>query len=150
MLYLENAKKRLFGLFGAQFRRSPAFPLIILFVALVIPGGIWYAHTRAFFHKTKEKIGDDPQPTISNGPGGRDILVINRPVKPGSTDPEFSSATVLPGLGLGLVQITANLPGRGAVPLLVAPTVQELTDGSASRVGPNDVHGAIGLPGQRL
>lgn len=146
MLYLENAKKRVSNLFSSEFRRSRAFPLVILAIVLIIPGGIWYAHTHAFFHRTKEKITDAPAPAASTGPGGRDPILIERSPTPGATTPEFVSAQVLPGLGLDLAQISAQVPGKGAVPLLVLPSLQSIADGTAPRSGPNDVHGAIEVP----
>ncbi len=146
MLYLDILKRRVAGLFGGTLRRSSIFPFAILFLVLVIPAGIWYAHTRALFHRTKEKIGDDQQIIVSTGPGGRDPLQLTRAATPGSHAPEFVSATVLPGLGLDLVQISASIPGKGVVPLLVAPTMDELTAGTAPRSGPNDLHGALEVP----
>lgn len=146
MLYLNNVKRGILGLFGSGFRRSPTFPLAILFVVLVIPAGLWYAHTHAYFHKTREKIGNDQPAVTSTGPGGRDPMMVTRAASPNDAAPQFVSATVLPGLGLDVVQISAMVPGKGVVPLLVAPTMDELTNGSAPRSGPNDLHGAIEVP----
>ncbi|MGI4757863.1 MAG: hypothetical protein ACRYGF_13550 [Janthinobacterium lividum] len=145
MLYLENLKRRLTGLFSAEARRSPAFPIVLLFIVLIVPAGLWFAHTRAYFHKTKQKINDEPQTALSTGPGGRDPVIITRnPSAPGA--PEFVSATILPGLGLDILQITARIPGKGDIPLLVAPSLDDFTTGSVVRHGPNDVHGALEAP----
>lgn len=43
----------------------------------------------------------------------------------GGTAPEFLSATLLPGMGMGVLQLTAYLPDRGEVNLLAAPSLPE-------------------------
>jgi len=53
--------------------------------------------------------------------GGREPVVLNRPQSDGGLLPELISATLLPGRGMNLLQITAYLPGTGMIPLLVSP-----------------------------
>src|SRR5450631_3029250 len=39
--------------------------------------------------------------------------------------PEFLSVTLLPGRGMNMLQVTAAIPGKGEIPLLHSPSVQE-------------------------
>ncbi|RRA50167.1 aldose 1-epimerase [Acidipila sp. EB88] len=59
--------------------------------------------------------------------GGEDVVMLHRDT-PGTADtstPQFTSVTIFPGRGFNTFQITANLPGRGEVPLMASPSVQE-------------------------
>src|SRR6202044_2583705 len=57
----------------------------------------------------------------------------------GGLVPEFVSATLLPGRGMNLLQLTAYLPGTGVVSLLDAPSPDQinplLADIAADRNG---------------
>ena len=55
--------------------------------------------------------------------GGQKIVTLSRPAS-SKTKPEFTSITVMPGRGMELLQITANLPGRGNVDVLASPDVE--------------------------
>ena len=59
-------------------------------------------------------------------PGGQEAVVLERTQVLESETPEFQSATLLPGRGLEVLQITAYIPGKGQVKLLTAPTVEEI------------------------
>lgn len=52
--------------------------------------------------------------------GGQKVVTISRAVS-GTTRPQFTSITVMPGRGMELLQITANFPGRGNVDVLASP-----------------------------
>src|SRR6202012_5427999 len=41
--------------------------------------------------------------------------------------PEFLSAILLPGRGMNLMQITASVPGKGEVPILLSPSLADAT-----------------------
>jgi len=58
--------------------------------------------------------------------GGREPVVLNRPQSDGGLVPEFVSATLLPGRGMNLLQLTAYLPGTGIVPLLDSPEPDQI------------------------
>jgi galactose mutarotase-like enzyme len=58
-------------------------------------------------------------------PGGQDIVQLQRSQIAGGNGPEFLSATLLPGRGMNLLQITAYLPQKGEVNLLASPPLQE-------------------------
>lgn len=57
--------------------------------------------------------------------GGEDVVTLQRKATSGGSKPEFLSVTLFPGRGMNLFQITANIPGRGEIPLLSSPSVQE-------------------------
>ena len=83
-----------------------------------------YEHTRGNLHRLRETVSKEPEvPVLSTGPGGQDPIRLQRHTSANGTDPEFLSATLLPGRGFNLWQLTAFLPGRGEVPLLVSPPV---------------------------
>ena len=66
---------------------------------------------------------DAPEPTQING---QQIVVLKRNATSGGTKPEFLSATILPGRGMNLLQITANLPGKGVVEIFATPPVDQV------------------------
>ncbi len=74
------------------------------------------AHT-----KTQTPQAGPPPPP----PGGQEAVVLQRAPVTGGTLPEFLSATLLPGRGMSVLQITAYLPDKGEVSLLAAPTLDE-------------------------
>jgi aldose 1-epimerase len=57
--------------------------------------------------------------------GGMDVLKLSRKAAADGNRLEFVSATLLPGRGMNLFQLTANLPGRGEVELLKSPSLAE-------------------------
>jgi galactose mutarotase-like enzyme len=82
-------------------------------------------------------------PTTANSArlliGGREPVVLNRSQSDGGLVPEFVSATLLPGRGMNVLQLTAYLPGTGIVSLLDSPSPDQinplLTDTAADRNG---------------
>lgn len=83
-----------------------------------------------------------PQPLVTDTTvqvGGEDVVTLRRPITPASSTPQFLSATILPGRGFNVFQITANIPGLGEVNLLASPTIEQ----AASRLngGPDDQFG---------
>jgi galactose mutarotase-like enzyme len=70
--------------------------------------------------------------------GGQPAVALTRTRTGDDSKPEFLSAVVLPGRGMNLFQITAYLPGKGEIPLLYSPSVEE----AASILGgPDDPYG---------
>jgi galactose mutarotase-like enzyme len=57
--------------------------------------------------------------------GGADVITLKRAATSNGTKPEFLSATILPGRGMNLFQITANIPGKGVVSILASPSLDE-------------------------
>lgn len=71
--------------------------------------------------------------------GGQDVVVLKRRAPAHPTRPEFVSATIFPGRGMNLFQITAVLPGKGEVHVLASPSIQEAAQ--VLNGDPEDVHG---------
>lgn len=71
--------------------------------------------------------------------GGEPVVKITRPATGNGQGMEFLSATVLPGRGMNVFQITANVPGKGEIPILASPTLEEAA--SALNGGPADQNG---------
>lgn len=58
--------------------------------------------------------------------GGREPVVLTRPQSDGGLLPELVSATLLPGRGMNLLQLTAYLPGTGMVPIFASPEPDQI------------------------
>ena len=58
--------------------------------------------------------------------GGEAPVTLHRAANSHGTKPEFLSLTFLPGLGMNVFQITANIPGKGDISLLTSPSLEEL------------------------
>jgi aldose 1-epimerase len=72
----------------------------------------------------------DPPPPVEvtpPGPGGQDPIHLSRSATAIGRGAELLSATLLPGRGMNVYQITAMIPGHGEVPLLVSPLLPEAT-----------------------
>ena len=150
-MYLTLVKQRLQKMWdavaGGEGRGSALFPVIIVVIVVAVPGGIYLAHRHAKFHSLEQKIQGVPQTEAGPRPGGREPMVLSRSANAGTGGPEFTSVTLLPGLGMDVLQITASLPGRGEVPLLAAPTLVQMADTTFQPAGGvNDVHGALEVP----
>ncbi len=130
-------------------RRSAALPWLIILLLVGIPGVAWKLHRLGRFGALKREIKGEnhAEEQVGPTPGGFAPILLTRSETPGNTLPEFLSATVLPGLGMEVLQITAYLPHRGEVPLLVAPSLQSVADGTTGpRAGVDDLHGALEVP----
>src|SRR5579863_4739969 len=57
--------------------------------------------------------------------GGAPPLLLKRKATTHGARREFTSITLLPGRGLNVFQITANLPGKGETELLRSPSLEE-------------------------
>jgi aldose 1-epimerase len=57
--------------------------------------------------------------------GGEDVVTLERKATSQGTKPEFLSVTILPGRGMNVFELMANIPGRGEIPLLVSPPIAE-------------------------
>jgi aldose 1-epimerase len=153
MMYLNLFKRWLSGLWDRLFprgiRRSSALPVIVIALVILLPVVGLKLHYLGRFGALKREIKGEQQgpPPAGPRPGGMDPIFLKRNETAGSNSPEFRSITILPGLGMQLLQITAFLPSKGEIDLMAAPTVKELADGPApTRSGPNDRWGAIEAP----
>jgi aldose 1-epimerase len=96
--------------------------------------------------------------------GGLAPITLKRAATSNGAKPEFLSLTFLPGLGMNVFQITANIPGKGEIPLLTSPSLEELANRLNGRSGgmgagfgtaflipyPNRIFGEISADGTTL
>ena len=100
--------------------------------------------------------------------GGENIVKLQRTATSNGAKPEFLSATILPGRGMNLFQITANLPGKGEIQVLASPSLEDaaakLNGGPADQNGnasfsfggaflvpyPNRIRGKLSADGQTI
>jgi galactose mutarotase-like enzyme len=88
----------------------------------------------SFTQASSQSSSQTKQPLI----GGQPVVTLTRLKTGDGTKPEFLSATVLPGSGMNLFQITAYVPGKGEIPLFHSPSIEE----AASILGgPDDPYG---------
>lgn len=80
-----------------------------------------------------------PVSTAPTQIGGQDVVHLTRTATSNGQKPEFLSATILPGRGMNVFQITANLPGKGEIEILASPSLSE----AAAKLngGPGDEYG---------
>jgi galactose mutarotase-like enzyme len=94
--------------------------------------------------------------------GGSDVVKLQRKATENGAKPEFLTATILPGRGMNLFQITANIPGKGEIPLFFDLPDQfssgDDSDGNLSFAGggaflvpyPNRIRGKLSADGKTL
>jgi len=80
-----------------------------------------------------------PVATTPTQIGGEDIVKLERTATSNGQKPEFLSATILPGRGMNVFQITANLPGKGTIDVLASPSLSVAAD--TLNGGPDDQYG---------
>ncbi len=153
-MYLKHWLGRLTEWWNAAFprglMRSPLIPGLALAALILGPAIAWHLHRKGQFGKAKRKIDSQLGSGVYNNdrqPGGLDPIVLKRAASAGKPDPEFASVTLLPGLGMTVLQITAYLPAKGETALLSAPSISDIGQGSFDPPnGFNDNHGALELP----
>ena len=104
--------------------RSGLMTTSFLVLALVVFGLFWQAHRRAQFHRLRTPVVLQTAPAMM--PGGQEAITLSRAALWKGTAPEYVSATVLPGIGMQVLQVTIAVPDHGTRALLQAPTVAEL------------------------
>lgn len=107
--------------------RSGLLTMIMLTAALLGVAFGWRAHKQGRFAQLKSELKSKPLVTdvVPVRPGGQDAVVLQRSQLAVGTTPEFLSATLLPGRGMNVLQITAYIPGKGEVQLLASPPLDE-------------------------
>src|SRR5690348_17452682 len=68
-----------------------------------------------------ETAATSTAPTQING---ENVVHLSRTATSNGQKPEFLSATILPGRGMNVFQITANVPGKGTVDVLASPSLE--------------------------
>ena len=112
-------------LWRAAVMRSGILTFMMLTLVLVVLAFGWHEHRMGQFAQLKRELGKRPTPVVSVRPGGQDVVKLERSQMVGGDGPQFLSATLLPGRGMNLLQITAYLPQKGEVNLLASPTLEE-------------------------
>jgi hypothetical protein len=136
-------------MFPKGFRRSPALPILVILLVVGLPVLAWRLHRLGRFSMLKREITKEPQGAAVVGPrpGGAEPIVLSHEQTPGAKTPEFRTVTLLPGLGMDVLQITAFVPNLGEIELLANPSVKDVADGTApNRSGVNDTWGALEAP----
>lgn len=133
------------GLWKQIVMRSGVVTIGVIVLVLIGLALGWRAHTKGRFALLKKELKqtDAERAPLPPRPGGQDPLVLERASIEGGAIPEFLSATLLPGRGLNVLQITALLPKKGEVSLLESPSLEDATK-SMSGTG-DDANGAASL-----
>jgi aldose 1-epimerase len=134
--------------------RSGVLTVVVIACVLIGLTIALRAHQQGNFHKLKIKANIDTEHRDARVPlpGGQEPIVLLRSQMAGDTTPQFLSATLLPGRGMNVLQITAFIPGRGEVNLLASPTIEgaeAVMTGSGADTGGKaslTMGGAFGVP----
>ncbi|WP_212733230.1 hypothetical protein [Terriglobus roseus] len=103
---------------GMSLASSGLVTALLLAVVLGVLGVVWQAHLHGKIHKmTTPEIA--PDTVVAARPGGQDVLHMMRNDHAEEMTPKFSSALLLPGAGMAVLQANLNVPGHGQVPVLV-------------------------------
>jgi galactose mutarotase-like enzyme len=103
---------------------TPAVVGVLCLVLLIAA----YESGRGNYHRIREHvIPAVSEPNLATGPGGQEAIILRRSANAISGEPEFLTATFLPGRGMNLLQITASVPGKGVVPILLSPSLADAT-----------------------
>lgn len=130
-MYLALARQRFAewrsGMWHAAVMRSGALTMVVLALLMLGFAFVWREHTKGHFALLKAELKRPipPRAPAPPQPGGQDAIVLERTPIGGGTMPEFLSATVLPGRGMNVLQITAFVPSMGEVKLLASPPLAE-------------------------
>jgi aldose 1-epimerase len=110
----------------AAVMRSGLLTVLVLTFILVGLAFGWREHRLGQFSQLKKELNKRPVQAGPVRPGGQDVISLQRSQILGGSEPEFLSATLLPGRGMNLFQITAYLPQKGGeVSLLASPPLEE-------------------------
>lgn len=105
--------------------RSGLLTFMVLTLLLAGLAFGWHEHRLGQFAQLKREIGKRPVRYVTVRPGGQDVVQLQRSQLLGGSGPEFLSATLLPGRGMNLLQITAYVPDKGQVDLLASEPVDQ-------------------------
>ena len=100
-------------------------------------------HVQGNFHKLKERMAVERPQLADPRPGGQDPVVLTRTRLMEDAEPEFVSATMLPGRGMNMLQIRAYIPGKGEVDLLDSPSLASAAAQMTGKKG--DLNGQLSL-----
>jgi aldose 1-epimerase len=98
--------------------RNFASPALLLAATLLLAGGCKSS-------TPPESVNPANVPAAVPQINGEDVVTLQRKATSGGSSPEFLSATIIPGRGMNLFQLTANLPGKGTTNILFSPSLSE-------------------------
>lgn len=127
--------------------RSGWLTVTVLAVVVLLFVGLWRAHQKAQFHQLTQPAPPAQMPAPPTV-GGAEALTLTRLPLEHSGHPEFSSATLLPGLGMQVLQLTTTLAGGAVYPLLAGPTVEQAAGMPAKAVDAAPFHLMLAPAGQ--
>lgn len=97
---------------------------LVLALGLTTLGLVWHAHLHGKLHKlSTTTIPPEAQPQAR--PGGQDLLELQHMAQT-STDPQFSNARIMPGVGMGLLQLSLATPDGDTMDVLHATPLAEV------------------------
>jgi aldose 1-epimerase len=126
-LLKEWAAKRRRSIWHVAVMRSGMLTMLILILLLAGLAFGWRTHRLGQFALLKKQLRAKPKQDVVFRPGGQDVIKLQRTQMVGGSGPEFLSATLLPGRGMNMLQISAYLPQKGEVNLLASPPLNEAT-----------------------
>jgi len=104
--------------------RSGVVTMVTLCLLVLGLGVAYHEHMQGNIHKLKAKMGNEHEDVPVIKLGGQEAVSLMRTRMTGESTPEFLSATMLPGRGMNVLQITAYIPGKGEVNLLASPPIE--------------------------
>ena len=125
------------------FGRSGWATAIVIGVLLLGFGVVWRAHQRAKFHELTAPV--IPQTTSAPMPGGQEAILLSRVALANNAEPEFVSATVLPGIGMQLLQATVAGPDQPAQDLFLSPPLSDAARMPVTAVRSAPFHLHVGM-----
>jgi galactose mutarotase-like enzyme len=152
-MYTAMAKQWFSSLYETIWRRnlmrSGMLTVLILACVLTGLGAAYWAHILGKYHqlKLKANIDNERQDAPVPRPGGQEAIVLVRTRQMGDTMAEFLSATLLPGRGMNILQITAYIPGKGEVNLLASPSIDAAANAMTGRGADAEGQASIAMGG---
>lgn len=113
----ERKRKKRFSLAS-----SGLLTALILAVVLGVLGIVWAAHLHGRLHKLST-VEVPPDSAVLPRPGGQDVIEVHRISPASGVTPQFVGLTVMPGVGMGILQLSLDLPGRDPQDLLLGTPI---------------------------
>jgi aldose 1-epimerase len=127
-LLKEWAAKRRRSIWHVAVMRSGLLTVLVLTFLLAGLAFGWRTHRLGQFAMLKKQLRAKPKQDVVFRPGGQEVIKLQRTQMVGGSGPEFLSATLLPGRGMNMLQISAYLPRMGEVNLLASPPLDSAAE----------------------
>src|SRR5579875_1914910 len=111
----------------------PQYALMLAAAVLLSVAGCKQASTPA------ASSAEQPAVTAPSEIGGAPIVQLKSDATPTGEKPQFLTATIFPGRGMNVFEITAYLPGKGVIKVLASPSLTEAAE--KLNGGPGDQNG---------